>query len=434
MAKFLDDLLNVLASRVAIIVLGISKVIIIARWLGPEMNGTISALLVYPSIFISFGALGLRRSSAFFIGKQMFEEGYIKQAIVQIWLISSIFSIVACFLLIRFFSSSGDNLIYIFLAILPIPFSLLISYISGIFLGKNQIKASSRIDWLPAIFTLLSTIAFVIIVPYSVTGALIADAVGPIIMCAILLKENNILRFFELRVNKKILGSLLSLGMVYALSLVVLNLNYRIDTVMLDKMSTSYEVGIYSKGSVMIQYLWQIPMMLGTIVFARSATAKDSNAFSLKVCQLMRLSLIIIGIGCVILSLLSGFIISILFGPAFAESASSMALLAPGVLLLTIFKVLNMDISGRGAPMVAVRAMLPALGVNIASNYFLIPLYGADGAAMSSTISYSFGALYFLLIYSRFTGIGIKTIFGFSWKDFEVFSNLVLKFMPKRSI
>jgi Na+-driven multidrug efflux pump len=76
--------------------------------------------------------------------------------------------------------------------------------------------------------------------------------------------------------------------------------------------------------------------------------------------------------------------------------------------------------------------MLPALGVNIISNFFLIPLYGADGAAMSSTISYSFGALYFLVIYSRFTGISIKTIFGFSLKDFEVFQNLFLKFMPKR--
>jgi O-antigen/teichoic acid export membrane protein len=231
-----------------------------------------------------------------------------------------------------------------------------------------------------------------------------------------LLRKNNILKFFEFNFDRQILKSLLSLGLVYALSMVVLSLNYRIDTIMLDRLSSSYEVGIYSKGSVMIQYLWQIPMLLGTIVFARSARAKDSREFSLKVCQLMRLSLTIIGIGCVVLSLLSGFIINLLFGASFAESASAMALLAPGVLLLTIFKVLFMDMSGRGSPMLGIKAMLPALVINVIANYFLIPLYGADGASISSTISYSFGALYFLHIYSRFTGISIKLFVAFHGK------------------
>jgi O-antigen/teichoic acid export membrane protein len=189
LAKFLDDLQSVVVSKVAIIFFGLFKVILVARWLGPEMNGTISALAVYPTIFMHFGALGLRKSSAFFIGTKTFDEAKIKKAIVQVWLFSSLFSLISCFLLIRLFSSSGDNLSYVLLAILPIPFSLLVNYISGIFLGKNQINISSRIDWMLPVFTLTGTIVFVVIVNFSVTGALIAEALGQITLCFIIAEK-----------------------------------------------------------------------------------------------------------------------------------------------------------------------------------------------------------------------------------------------------
>lgn len=431
MARFLTDLLSSIKSRVFIIVLGILKVIIIARYLGPELNGTITGLLIYPSLFMSFGALGLRKSSAYFIGRKEYGEDEIKAAIVQIWLMMSAVSVLICFLLMRYFSSSGGNILHVFLALIPVPFSLLVNYISGIYLGRNEIKGFNKINWYPALFTLVGTVLFVLIFPMSVKGALIAEAAGPMIMCLLLLSKQNILKYLKYKVNFQITRTLLSLGIIYATSLLILNLNYRIDTVILDQVSTAYELGIYSKGSVMIQYLWQIPMLLGTIVFARSASAKDNHLFSLKVCKLMRLSFIIIGIGCIVLALLSKVIVYVLFGPAFAPSASVMALLAPGVLNMTVFKVLNMDTSGRGKPWMGVKPMIPALLINIVLNYLFIPKYGANAAAINSTISYTIGSVYFLFDYSKFTGIPIKTIFAFSRKDFDVFDSLIDKIRKK---
>src|SRR5690606_37089712 len=123
----------------------------------------------------------------------------------------------------------------------------------------------------------------------------LASVGAPLFMSIILLFKNKFLNAFSLQYNWNIIKSMLSLGIVYAISLLVINLNYKTDIIILDELSTAYELGIYSKGSAITQYLWQIPMIFSPIVFARSAVSKNSQDFSFKVAQLLRLSFIAIG-------------------------------------------------------------------------------------------------------------------------------------------
>src|SRR5690606_11149619 len=89
-------------------------------------------------------------------------------------------------------------------------------------------------------------------------------------------------------------------------------------------------------------------------------------------------------------------------------SSMVVRILLPGVIVLTVFKVMNMDLASKGLPWVAVRAMLPALLVNIALNIHLIPSLGAIGAAIASTTSYTVGGILFAAAYSRRVGIPIS--------------------------
>ena len=93
--------------------------------------------------------------------------------------------------------------------------------------------------------------------------------------------KNKFLQAFSLKFNAEVIKTMLSLGLVYAAALFIINLNYSIDIILLDILSQSFETGIYTKGAAITQYLWQIPMMLSTIVFARSAVAKSDYQFSL---------------------------------------------------------------------------------------------------------------------------------------------------------
>lgn len=422
MSSFASDVIKVFKSKVIIIVVGVLNSMITARYIGPEGNGIIAGITVYPILFMAIGSLGIRQSTAYYVGKGLFDEEKIKTTVVQIWFLTTIFSVLVCFFLVRYFSNSGFNLIWVLLGLMPIPFSLYITYNSGIFLGKNDIKTFNSINWIPPFIVLLSTLLLVVFFKMGVTGAMISMIVGPLIMCILLIKKINLWKSLSLKLDLKIFKEMLSLGLIYALSLLVINLNYKVDVLLIDKYSTSYELGIYTKGATITEYLWQIPMLFSTVVFARSATSKNDLEFSYKVSQLLRISCILIGVVSIILFLFSKFIITTLYGDQFLPSYQVLNSLLPGVLLLTIYKVLNMDLAGKGKPWVSMIAMLPSLVVNVVLNIILIPKYGAVGSAISSTISYSLAACIFLFVYSNIVKIPVKEILTYKKSDFLIFT------------
>ena len=427
MKAFINDLFRVGISKGLMVSFGLLTSIITARYLGPEKNGLITSLLVYPGLFLSIGSFGIQQSTTFLVGKNLFNESDIKRAVAQIWFISSILSVIICFFLITVFSNSGHNILFVILVLIPVPFSLFNTYNSGFFLGKNQIAVYNKINWVPSLVILLFSMVFLIFYPLDILGYLIALIGGPIFIFVVLIYKNKLLQSLSFNFNWLIIKNLLSLGLTYAVALLVINLNYRFDVIMLDKLSTAHELGIYSKGATLIQFLWQIPMLLSTIVFVRSAVSKNDYTFSLKVAQLLRLSFCLIFVASLILIIFSDFIIITLFGNEFEGSASVLKLLMPGVLLLTIFKVMNMDLAGKGKPSVSLMAMFPGLIINVICNLYLIPVYGANGAAISSTISYTILAVLFLHFYSKAVNIPIKTIITYKKSDFDIFKELLNK-------
>ena len=141
--------------------------------------------------------------------------------------------------------------------------------------------------------------------------------------------------------------------------------------------------------------------------------------FSNKVCQLLRISGIFITLSSIVLGILAPWVIKLLFGDEFIPSAPVLVYLIPGVLLLTIFKVLNMDLAGRGKPWLSMKAMVPALVGNIVLNIFWVPEFGAKGAAVASTLSYSLAAILFLGIYSKEVNIPIREMLRYRRNDFK---------------
>ena len=424
MNRFIKDLLSVGFSKILMILFGLASSVIVARTLGPEINGVIATLLVYPSLFMSFGSLGIRQSTTYFLGKGIYSEDQIKKAISQIWLLSSSFSIIICYLLIRFASNSGNSMWLIILAVLPIPFSLFNTYNSGIFLGKNQINNFNKINWIPTLISFLIVIILVLWLDFGINGYLLALFGGPCFISIVLLYKTNFSKFFSFKYNFEVIKKMLGLGLIYALALLVNNLNYRIDIVFLDKISTTYQTGIYSKGIALSEYLWQIPAVLYTLIFARSAISTSDNGFSLKVCQLLRLVFVVIVFCAIILYIFAEFIVVSLFGVEFYDSVYIFRIILPGAVVFVFFGVLNMDLSGKGKPWASLKAMFPALIVNVILNLLLIPEHGANGAALASTISYSISGILFLFIYSKETQITVLDIILFKRSDFRVISQL----------
>lgn len=427
MKSFISDLFRVGLSNLYIMIFGVGTSVLTARYLSPEQNGQISAILVYPSLFMVFGSLGIRQSTTYFVGKKIYDIETIQRAITQIWFFTSAISVFVCYYLIKLFTKNITDETSILLSIMTIPFTLYNTYSSGIYLGKSEIKKFNRINWVPNFVTFLTTFVLLFFLNFKLNGALFALFMGQLVIFSILAFKNQFHKHLSFNINKEVISKMLSLGIIYAIALLVSQLNYKIDVILLENYSTSYELGIYSKGTSIVQYLWQIPTLFSTIIFSRSAASKDSLAFSKKVCQLLRISLVVIGVMSLFIGIFSKQIILLLFGTKFLDSVPVMQILLPGVVLLTVFKVMNMDLAGKGKPWIALQSMAVPLVFNVILNLILIPKYGSQGAAFSSLITYSLAAFFFLHFYSRDTKIKIKEILNFSKSDWEPINGLLKK-------
>lgn len=423
----IEDILRVGGSHLIVISLGLVVSILTARYIGPEGNGLIASLTVYPSLFMAFGSLGVRQSITYFLGKNIFSEQQIRTAITHIWIMITPTSLIICFIIMYNFSNSGSNLTLVILALLPIPFTLFNTFSSGIFLGNNDIKYYNKVNWIPSLVVFLGVLLFIVTFNFGVRGAMLASVGGPMVMSIVLIVRNYRSNDFFIKFDWSIIQPMLSLGIVYATALLVINLNYKIDIILLDSMSNSHELGIYSKGALLAEYFWKIPAVLSTVIFARSAVSKHEKYFSLHVAQLLRVSFVIVIIVALLVFLFSKWIVVCLYGIKFYESETVLNLLLPGVVILTVFKVMNMDLAGKAKPWIALKAMVPALIVNVVLNIVMIPRFGADGAAIASTLSYSLAGLLFLGFYSKAVNLSIRDIIRYKSTDFQPIFNFLRK-------
>lgn len=423
--KFISDLLAIFKSKVFNIILSIVTGIIYARVLGPEGDGLLAGVLIYPTIFISFSTLGLRQSAIYFIGNETKPIKEIVSSILTVWILTSILSVTACIFILKFVAGNSYSTLMIFLAVSGIPFMLYKDYMSGVLLGKNDVKKFASITWLSGLFRLIGAILFVWYFEMGVLGALIAPVFVGITMSLILTKLVQKYSSFSFSFDKTIIKQMVGLGIVYSISLFIINLNYKADQMLLEYMSSPFELGIYTRGVGLVEKIWQIPLLLGTIIFAGSANSKNSKNYSIKVAKLLRISIIISFIALSILAIFSRQIIDILYGVKYENSAIIIQVLAPGILFMVFFKVLNMDLAGRGKPWLALIAMGPSVVINIILNIILIPKFGAFGVAIASTISYTIAAFIFLFVYSKNTGMSVKEILKYKSDDFSILLNKI---------
>lgn len=136
----------------------------------------------------------------------------------------------------------------------------------------------------------------------------------------------------------------------------------------------------------------------------------------------------IIAIG---LYIVSPFVVPLFFGEAFDASSLMLQIILPGIVVMSVFRVLSGQIAGMGKPQVTLYIFVPALVINIMLNYLWIPKYGGNGAAMASNVSYFLGVTGYWIYYTRLHKLSLLEIFYFKKSDFKVLSPIIKKISSK---
>jgi len=421
------DITGVLGSNVFAVFNSFVIDVVLSRYLGPEGRGLYTSLLVVPLIAVSFTMMGIRRSAVFHLGQKLFDTDRIVSGVMQLLLITSLLAMIISLAGYIFFLPEGAGTFMVVLAIFTIPVKLALIYSGGIFLGKEQFRRSNLTNWLPLAFNLAGVIAFVVLMRLSVAGALLALLISNFVVAMLsfrmLAKDHHI----SLVPDRKVISSLVNLGVVYALAVMVMQLNFRVDILFLQKLSTLQQVGYYSLGVAISEQLWQLPTAIGIVVLSRTANSQNTDVLNSDVSRLIRLSFLAVLILAAALYFIIPLVLPFFYGGRFIPSVSIVRAMLPGIVFFVIPRILNSRFAGVGKPFLLLWIFVPALLLNMVLNFWLIPVYGAIGAAWASNVSYISGAVALIIVFSVRMNVPFKEIVTYQAADFLFLRKLFTK-------
>jgi len=432
--SFFQDILSVFGSSLSVTISNLLIGIMLSRILGAAGFGIYSSIIVVPIIVIGFTQFGIRRSTIYHIGNKILPEENIISALFLLLLWASAISIIICGITFFFYGARNYDPMIIGIVLLTIPLLLANIFAGGVYLGKEDIRNANMINAGPTILTLLFTVIFVWVFPLNVLGAFIGIALANLFSFGFVFR--TLFLKAKVRINWKyqepVMKSMIKLGLVNAIAIFVMQLNYRMDILMLKQLSTIEQVGYYSLGTQIAEQLWHIPFAIEMIILSRSANTTDNQLLHKTVASIFRVSLMIGIAGSLIIFFVVPFALPLIFGKEFTPTVEMIQTILPGILILVGFRILNSRLTGMGKPQVAIYTFVPALIVNFILNLILLPRYGGIGAAWATNASYAVGSIAFLFAYARITQMSIIDIFTYRKSDFYFFRDIKSMIQIKR--
>jgi O-antigen/teichoic acid export membrane protein len=162
-------------------------------------------------------------------------------------------------------------------------------------------------------------------------------------------------------------------------------------------------VGLYSVGVSLSEGLWLLANSVAVVLVPKLA-ASDAEYASRTAPLVCRNTLLVTGLGAVVLGAVSPIVVPLLFGRSFDGAIAPLLWLLPGIVALAGTKVLSAYVFSRGRPLINTWISLVALVVTLGGDLVLIPLFEVPGAAIASSLAYILSFVLTLQAYRRLSG------------------------------
>lgn len=386
--------------------LGIFNGVILARLIGPSGKGEYYLLTLLPPTLMVLGQLGMPQAFAFFAARGQ-TRGLVRQAIILTGAVSiPILLVTLMFLpIVQSLFPAGMAQVAIVAPLLALPLLLSSTLTTAIVVGRQAVR------WLALVnicFSLSATGLILLLVGalgLGVGGALIAfiatttlQAVGFLIGAIQVSRTTPSSRSVSFR-------DLFRRGLPFYPGSLTQFFGYRIDVYLLAWLlaEPSAPLGYYSLAVSMAELMFFFPNAVSTFFFPHVA-GLSPEASARQVPLVSRVTLILtIVVGLVLAPVATLAIFLVL--PAFGPSLAPLFILLPGVVAVSISKVLGGYVSGLGRSGLNSFVNIVTVVSNVALNIVLIPTYGIVGAALASLVSYSLSSAMYSVIAGRLAGV-----------------------------
>jgi O-antigen/teichoic acid export membrane protein len=175
-------------------------------------------------------------------------------------------------------------------------------------------------------------------------------------------------------------------GVKFHISILAGALIFRADLLVVNHFRGDAEAGVYGVASQVATMLMMLPGVIATLLFPRVAARRDETGEL--TCVVTRHTAFVMLVICLV-SAPASFLLPLLYGAAFVDVTVQLLILLPGVYLIGLESVMVQYFNAMGLPAAIPLFWLMTLGINVALVFALVPFFGARGAALASTLSYT---------------------------------------------
>lgn len=378
-----------MATRVALIAIGLVTSVLIARTLGPEGRGLQAAVAAITAIGVQFGNLGLHSSNTYYVArKQELLPTLVGNSLLVSLVLATVVSAIAGVVMTVWPALSPVDGVYLWLALAGIPLGLAYLLLQNLLLGTHQVRAYNVIELgsriaLVAVLTVMAVTQTV-----TVTSVVIASLASSIVAAVWAFARLRPGMHAATAVSLGTLREHLGYGFKAYVAAFFAFTVIRADVLLCSYLLGDEPTGIYSISASMAEMVYMLPVVAGTIAFPRLAATEDRVERLAKATSAAKWVALATVLTAAVAGIVARPVVGLLYGEAFLPAVEPFLWLLPGIVFLGVNTIFMNYFAAEGMPPIAIWSPGVASVLNIGLNLWLLPQIGIVGAAMASSVAY----------------------------------------------
>lgn len=417
------------AGQVYMLAVGLVSTIIVARLLGPQGKGVLAIVAAIPSLGLGLASFGLGPALAFMAGKDRFPARELVSAAV-VW---SLVLGAAIGSLVWLFRSAllgsvlkGLTPIDLAVVLVSLPTYYLGAFIGALFTGHGRVVAVAGLQALAATLNLAAVVAASVLVPGNSSAVVIAISIaaGVNAVAALVVYRSGVVasprRILEVTRDAAPYAAKSYMGQATSMFFL------RADVFFLNYFAGPAAVGVYSVATNLAEKLWLLSNPVSNAVYRLITGAERDDAVRLTTLT-SRALLVLNGIAAVVLFGLAVLLVPLIYGVQFTGAILYLGLLLPGVVVYALCQPYGQFFAGHlGKPGVTSNLSAAMMALSAVLYITLIPVMGASGAAIGSTLSYSTALLGYAWLMPRAAAVSLREMFVPTRADFALYWSIIV--------
>lgn len=416
----LKNIISLAFVKIVVMLLSFFVVVFQARALGPDERGLLAMVVLLPQLFVSVFEGGMRQAATYFLGKELIDRDEALATTSLFYIGSSLISLPILIVAQSLYVGEEVDLWIFSLSILILPIVIYLNLSRGVFLGLNKLSDYSNSILYPKLFQSIIVIALFYSELLTINSAILCFVLMHLINAIQIYK---IKRKYELHSNIKnasidTFKKMFNTGFIYCLSYLFIDLNYKVGIYIASLNLNGGMLGNYVVTTQIVEFIWQIPAAASIVLFSKSSNNKVYDSNWIRTIQLTSklqfiISLFLSVSSIAILYNFSGMI----FGEGYEHLYMILFVLMPGLCFMSVFKVINVDLAGRGYPIYALKFMPIVFIFNFILSYMLSLHFGVLGVSVAASLSNIVATIILVLFYAKLTKSSFLKYFFLSSDD-----------------